>query len=253
MSVGTEWMRASGLVAILVLAASPLRAGDPVARSSRGPVPPDDAGAASVQERADGGGLIHPGPGPIADSVDSAVAEVIEKHFPTCGHADEGVPCFPVTVERRWQYSVADSLRHLEFDSSPSPSRPPTVDEMKGARPGPLSASGGVGFDPICTGKAIVKSITGRTRTFYLYRVWDEEGERALMRETPIEAETFGGTPSVRYVELGTFRDECKALAAWRKALRETRARRTAAGEAESEDHELPEGAAEAPGEPAAE
>jgi len=238
---------------ILILAAASLCAGDPVARTARGPVPSDDAGAASVQERADGGGWTSSGPRPIADSVDPAVAEVIQKHFPSCGHGEESVPCFPVTVERQWQYSVADSLRYLEFDSSPSPSRPPTVDEMKGARPGPLSASGGVGFDPICTGKAIVKSITGRTRTFYLYRVWDEEGERALMRETPIDAETFGRAPSVRYVELGTFTDECKALAAWRQALRETRARRTAGGEAETEEHDLPVGAADTLEEPAPE
>jgi hypothetical protein len=167
-------------------------------------------------------------PGPIARSVDPAVDELIRAHFSTCGK-DAGVPCFPVTVERKWQYSVADSLHHLEFDSSPSPSRPPTTAEMGEARPGPLSASGSVGFDPVCKGRQLLKAVTGKGRTYYLYRVWDADGEEPILRDRPLDADDFGRAPRFHYVALGQFNDECEALAAWRQALRETRARQAEA------------------------
>jgi hypothetical protein len=163
-------------------------------------------------------------PGPIARSVDAAVDELIRRHFSSCG-SDDAVPCFPITVERKWQYSVADSLNHLEFDSSPSPHRPPTVAEMGEARPGPLSASGGVGFDPVCKGRQLLKAVTGKSRTYYLYRVWDATGEQPVLRDHPLDADEFGAAPRYHYVALGQFSDECEALAAWRQALRETRAR----------------------------
>jgi hypothetical protein len=141
----------------------------------------------------------------------------------------DGVPCFPVTVERKWQYSVADSLAHLEFDQRTSPSRPPTIDEMKGIRPGPLSAYGNlVTLDPVCKTKQLCKMIAGRNRTYYLYRTWDASGEHVTLRDRPFEAETFAAIPRFRYVPLGSFTDECEALAAWRQALRETAARREA-------------------------
>lgn len=166
---------------------------------------------------------------PIAESVDRAVDELIRRHFSSCGRAEGGgVPCFPVSIEREWQYSVAHSLEHLEFDDAPAPGRPPTASEMSGARPGPLSASGGASFDPVCKGRQILKAITGRGRTFYLYRVWDQDGEHAILRDQPMAASAWSGAPRVHYVELGSFGDECQAIAAWREALRETRARRGA-------------------------
>ena len=90
------------------------------------------------------------------------------------------VPCFAVSVEVQGrQYSVVESLRNLELDDRPSPSRPPTTAEMAPYMAGaPLSASGGVGFDPVCAVKALLKKIGGRSRAFYLYRVRDEAGER---------------------------------------------------------------------------
>jgi len=172
---------------------------------------------------------------PIAESVDRAVDELILKHFSSCGRSEgEDVPCFPVSVERKWQYSVAGSLEHLEFDSRPTPGRPPTVAEMSGARPGPLSASGSVSFDPVCKGRQLLKAITGRSRTYYLYRVWDENGEHAVLRDQPMAAAEWSGRPAFQYVELGSFGDECEAIAAWRKALRETRARRAQGGVGET-------------------
>jgi hypothetical protein len=181
-------------------------------------------------EDADGAGRR---PRPIAQSVESAVDELMKKHFSSCGRAeDDGLPCFPITIERKWQYSVAESLEHLEFDDSPAPGRPPTVGEMSSARPGPLSASGSVGSDPVCKGKQLLKAITGRSRTYYLYRVWDATGERAVLREEPLDASDWSAAPDFHFVELGSFGDECEAIAAWRKELREIRARHDRAGTA---------------------
>ena len=169
--------------------------------------------------------------GPIAASIGPAVDELIRKHFTCGGPGGDEVPCFPVSVEQRWQYSVAESLEHLEFDDSPAPGRPPTVDEMSEARPGPQSASGNlVSFDPICKGRQLLRALTGGARSYHLYRVWDHSGERVELRERPLDLADDEGLPARHYVLLGTFGDECEAVAAWRKALRETRARAEAEG-----------------------
>jgi hypothetical protein len=185
-------------------------------------------------------------PRPIAESVGPAVDVYIRERMKPCRTpGKDGVPCFPVTVERKWQYSVADSLAHLEFDQRTSPSRPPTVDEMKGARPGPLSAYGNiVTFDPVCKTRQLFKMVAGTSRTYYLYRTWDASGEHVTLRDRPFEAEKFDATPRFRYLPLGSFTDECEALAAWRQALRETAARREAAADLGSG----PGGSADAPG-----
>lgn len=190
---------------------------------------PEAAGESAVEETT----LARQGP--IAGSVDRAVDELIRRHFSSCGPAEgRDVPCFPVSVERRWQYSVADSLEHLKFDDTPTPGRPPTLSEMSGARPGPLSASGGVSFDPVCKGRQLWKAITGGSRTYHLYRVWDRDGEHAVLRDHAMAASEWGSAPRVHYVELGSFGDECEAIAAWRAALRETRARRESGREQEA-------------------
>jgi hypothetical protein len=176
-------------------------------------------------------------PRPISESVGPAVDAFIRERMGPCrtSKGEDGVPCFPVTVERKWQYSVADSLAHLEFNQRTSPSRPPTLDEMKDYRPRPLSAYGNfVTFDPVCKTRQLFKMISGASRTYYLYRMWDASGEHVTLRDRPLEAETFDAIPGLRYVPLGSFKDECEAVAAWRKALRETVARREAAAEAAS-------------------
>jgi hypothetical protein len=213
----------------------------------RAPVPsPQSAASASG---APGGSEVLEAlfrPRPIAEAVGPAVEAYIRERMGPCRTSGkDGVPCFPITVERKWQYSVAGSLAHLEFDQQTSPDRPPTVDEMKGIRPGPLSAYGNlVTLDPVCKAKQLFKMVAGTSRTYYLYRTWDASGEHVTMRDRPFEAERFDATPRFRYVPLGSFTDECQALAAWRKALRETAARREAAVEASSGTG----GAGDAPG-----
>jgi hypothetical protein len=176
-------------------------------------------------------------PRPLAESVDPAVDAFIRAQMGPCrtSKSKDGVPCFPVTVERKWQYSVADSLEHLEFNERQSPSRPPTLDEMKEYRPGAQSAYGNlVTLDPVCKTRQLFKMIKGTSRTYYLYRTWGAGGENVTLRDQPFEAETFDAVPGFRFVPLGSFKDECEAVAAWRKALRETVARREAAADAVS-------------------
>jgi hypothetical protein len=191
-------------------------------------------------------------PREIVESVDSAVDAFIRERMGPCrtSKSEDGVPCFPVTVERKWQYSVADSLSHLEFDQQQSPGRPPTLAEMKAYRPGSESASGGVTFDPVCKTRQLFKMIAGTNRTYYLYRIWDADGERVSLRDRPLEAETFDSSPRFRYVPLGSFTDECEAVAAWRKALRETAARREAAGDTAAGSDGSADGGRSSPSEP---
>jgi hypothetical protein len=86
----------------------------------------------------------------------------------------------------------------------------------------PLSASGGVGFDPVCAARRLFGK-HART-TFYLYRTWDEKGERPLLVEKPLDPEHLRANPAFRYALVGTYSGECEAIAAWRKALREAAA-----------------------------
>ena len=72
--------------------------------------------------------------------------------------------------------------------------------------------------------------IQGKSRKYYLYRFWDHTGERAVLRDRPLDPETLAGSPHVQYVSLGEFGDECEAVKAYLAATHEVRIRREAAG-----------------------
>ena len=161
---------------------------------------------------------------PVQESVDRAVEAVLLAHEKPCERAGRlGVPCFPVSVEQEGpRFSVAEALRRYRGTGSPAPG-PPTTSETMGFLSGaPLSASGSVGFDPVCVARKLFGKHAGTT--FHLYRVWDERGERPLLTEKPLDPEHFRGNPALRYVLVGTYKGECEAVAAWRQALREARA-----------------------------
>jgi hypothetical protein len=167
---------------------------------------------------------------PIADSVDPTVARLIRERFFPCD-ASTDVPCFPVTVEVQGRrYSVRETLENLALDSRPAPG-PPTPAEMiqHGANPHPTSA--GVGIDAgaiVCKTKQLLRGIRGESRTYYLYRLWDRTGERAVLRDRPLDPEALVPSPQVRYEPLGEFHDECEAIKAYRTATHEVRMRREA-------------------------
>jgi hypothetical protein len=126
-----------------------------------------------------------------------------------------------VSVEQEGpRFSVAEALRRYRGTGSPAPG-PPTVAEIQGQMSGaPPSASGGVGFDPACTAKNLLKKLSGRSTTFYLYRTWDARGERPMLTDHLLDPRAFAANPEFRYEYLGKFDGECEAVAAWRKALR---------------------------------
>jgi hypothetical protein len=134
---------------------------------------------------------------------------------------EQGVPCFPVSVEQEGpRFSVAEALRRYRADGRPAPGVP-TVSEIQGQMSGaPRSASGSVGFDPVCTAKNLVKKLSGRTTEFHLYRMWDARGERPLLTDRKLDPKAYDANPAVRYEYLGEYDGECAAVAAWRKALR---------------------------------
>jgi len=159
---------------------------------------------------------------PIRDSIDRVVEAVVLKHLMPCDEAKrQGVPCFPVAVEEEGpRFSVAEALRRYRGTGSPAPG-PPTVAEIQSQMSGaPLSASGGVGFDPVCTTKNLVRKIFGKTTTFYLYRTWDARGERPMLTDRPLDPKAYAANTDFHYEYLGTFDGECAAVAAWRAALR---------------------------------
>jgi hypothetical protein len=180
---------------------------------------------------------LRPGPPPpsetpIADSVDRAVAKLIRERLSPC-EREARVPCFPVTVEVQGrQYSVRETMERYEFDRRPVPGTPPTAEELLqyGANPRPTSAS--VGFDPkaiVCKTRQLLRKIRGESRTYYLYRLWDRTGERAVLRDRPLEPEALAASPHARYVPLGKFGDECEAMKAYLAATHDVRMRRGAA------------------------
>jgi len=147
---------------------------------------------------------------------------VVLAHMKPCDVAQQrGVPCFPVSVEQEGpRFSVAEALRRYRATGSPAPG-PPTVAEIQGQMSGaPQSASGGVGFDPVCTAKNLVRKLSGRNSTFYLYRMTDERGDRPLLTDRELDPKAYAANPHVQYEYLGRFDGECAAVAAWRQALR---------------------------------
>jgi hypothetical protein len=169
---------------------------------------------------------------PIADSVDRVVEKLIRERYSPCRMAGR-VPCFPVTVEVQGrQYSVRETLENFEPDSRPVPGTPPTAAEMiqHGANPRPTSAS--VAFDPkaiVCKTRQLLRKIQGKSQRYYLYRVFDHTGERAVLRDRPLAPEALSASPQVHYVSLGDFGDECEAVKAYLRATHEVRVRREAA------------------------
>jgi hypothetical protein len=160
---------------------------------------------------------------PIRDSIDRAVEAVVLKHLRPCDQADrQGVPCFPVTVEEEGpRFSVAEALRRYRGTGSPAPG-PPTVAEIQSQLSGaPQSASGGAGFDPVCTTKNLIKKLSGKNTTFYLYRTWDGRGERPMLTDRLLDPKAYAANTDFHYEYLGKFDGECAAVAAWRAALRE--------------------------------
>lgn len=160
---------------------------------------------------------------PIHDSMDRVIDSVVDAHMQPCGAAkQQGVPCFPVSVEQEGpRFSVAEALRRYRVDGRALPGAP-TVSEIQHQMSGaPQSASGGVGFDPVCTAKNLVKKLSGRNTTFFLYRMWDERGERPLLTDRKLDPSAYAANLAVRYEYMGEFDGECAAVAAWRQALRE--------------------------------
>lgn len=194
----------AGLVAIL-LACGPLAA----AQSPEDARPTPEPTPAAYPKR------------PIADSVEPVVERYLREHAQPCSRAEaERVPCFPVTVEAHGPtVSVAESLRKWKADTS------------AGAGAGPQTLSpwgtplGGVSFDPVCTGKSLLSKLKGRSDTFYLYRVFDQQGEHAVMRDRPLEPGGHAAVTAFGFEFLGKIDGECEAIAAWRKANREAEER----------------------------
>ena len=169
---------------------------------------------------------------PIADSIEPAVERFVRERLAPCG-GSEAVPCFPITLEVEGRrYSVREGLENLHFDGGPVPGAPPTHEELiqQGANPRP--ASGSVGFDPkalVCKTRQLIDKVQGKSRTYYLYKVWDETGERALLRDRPLDPRAPGSV-HFQYVSLGEFGDECEAIRAYQRSTHEIRARREADG-----------------------
>ena len=204
-------LRVAGVVVLASVGSiAPAPAQGPVPASAPAQDPAPAAGPARVASRR-----------PIHDSVDRVVDSVVLAHMKPCDVAQrQGVPCFPVSVEQEGpRFSVAEALRRYRATGAPAPGVP-TVAEIQGQMSGaPQSASGGVGFDPVCAVKGLFGKKAGTT--FYLYRTWDERGERPLLTDHELDPKAYALNPDFRYEYLGKFDGECEAVAAWRKALRE--------------------------------
>jgi hypothetical protein len=169
--------------------------------------------------------LESPEKGPIERSVAGAVDKFIRERTP-CGLAGEGVPCFPTAVEKEApEYSVEESLRDLRRGGPPVPPGAPTAAEIvqAGANPRSASASVGGGADLPCKAKQLLRKLIGKSKDYYVYRVWDATGERGVLREEPLDPEEFVGAPEFHYELVGRFGDDCEALKAYRKVGHDAR------------------------------
>jgi hypothetical protein len=160
---------------------------------------------------------------PIAESIEKAVDEVMSRHYDPCAIAKQrGVPCFPSGIDAEGpRYSVADSFRKYRTDGRRAEGAPITASDMHGQMGGaPLSASGGVSLDPVCTVKSLIRRISG-TGELYLYRLSDGQQVRPVLTDRKIDAAVYASNPRASYEYMGEYSGECEAIAAWRKALRE--------------------------------
>jgi hypothetical protein len=163
---------------------------------------------------------------PIADSVERSVDRVLKAHRRLCGPADQqGVPCFPVTVAVEGpRFSVAEALRRYRVDGrepTGAPSNSEMLEQLSG-RPATSPPITFLSIDPVCTAKSLIRSLSGKPNTFYLYRFSDRQGDRPLLTDRELNPESYASRPDVHYEFLGKFSGECEAIAAWRKALRQS-------------------------------
>jgi hypothetical protein len=150
---------------------------------------------------------------PISESVDRVVERFLAQQAEPCLPAtNQGLPCFPAEVEKQKpEESVAEALRRFKDDGT----YPRLVLTPQGT---PIV---GVSFDPFCAAKSLGKAIRGKNDTYYLYRIWTREGERAILRDQPFMPGTYQAFPEVQYEYVAKIDGECEAVAAWRKAWRE--------------------------------
>lgn len=212
-----------GGVAVALALASPLfvsaAAVQQASPGSSGPEPAATSGAGARRDRP-----ARTRPTPVRDAIERAVDEVMKKHEDPCAYANrQGVPCFPTGIEVEGpRFSVAEAMRRYRADRDRAAHAPITAAEMRGQMSGaPQSASGGASFDPVCTTKSLIRRVTGKPNTYYLYRLSDGRQERPLLTDRRLDPRVTAENPQVRYEFLGEFSGECEAVAAWRKELRE--------------------------------
>ncbi len=230
----TVWSRCVGRALLAgVLVSGVARADDP-ARDSQGR-PAESQSSAGRQARfarpPEGSAPEPPSKRPIAESIDLVVERFIRERTP-CWLAGEGVPCFPTTIEREaLAFSVEDSLWGQQDDGLPAPPSVPTHAEIiqAGANPHSVAANVGGGTDVPCKAKQLLRKIIGKSRTYYVYRVWDSTGERGILREQPLEPANFASAPAFQYELVGRFGDECAAIKAYQKVGHDARLRQGAA------------------------
>ena len=157
-------------------------------------------------------------PRPIHDSAERQIEAVVRAHRNPCEVArTQGVPCFPVSIEREGpRFSVQDSIRTYQPDGRPAPGVPTGSEIQQQMSGAPRSASGGVSTDPTCAVKSLVRLFKGSPNTFFLYRSRDANGaEEPLLSDHKLDP-----TASVQSELVGEFKGECEAIAAWRRSLR---------------------------------
>ena len=101
-----------------------------------------------------------------------------EEQADPCALAEkEGLPCYPSKAEKDdSEVSVAESLKEWKEDASTYKGSNTTITSPAGA---PLS-----GFDPVRAVEGLVRILSGKNSVYFLYRVWDRNGERAVLRDT---------------------------------------------------------------------
>jgi hypothetical protein len=160
---------------------------------------------------------------PISSSIPRVIDRLSKEWDAPCAAAvAAGVPCFPVWVAGEPPPpSPPEWLRDPKPGTAPVPSRPPTSDEIRqhlSGTPGPFVPF--ASFDPVCTGKSILKALKGKNDVYYLYRVTDRSGERMALYDRELNPASYLSVPEVSFEFLGKFEGECEAVAAYRRAVR---------------------------------
>jgi hypothetical protein len=168
------------------------------------------------------------------------VERFVRENLASCDSGASGVPCFPVSIQVKGRvYSVRESVENMKLGDTPVAGSVPSASDMIQYGANPRPTSGGVGVSPkaiVCKTKQLLRKIQGRSQRYYLYRVWDETGERAVLRDHPFDVDELARSPGFQYVSLGEYGDECEAIEAYRRSTHEIRMMREAAeaGSAES-------------------